>query len=364
VEYDSNANRAEVSASAPGEETDTPTGSFLIRTTARIGAQLQRGRHLLRASALAGGKVFFNDAVRDQNALVGQLTIEDRVSLTRRLDATLFIDYFDAFQQTVTACAVRSCDRHRDFRSGTVGARLRVAGDPGEATVQAGWRGFQWKPDPAFDFHAPQLALSTVTRLRLGREGTSELDLGSQYLFERRLYRGLQQLSTCPPGTAVSDTCIEYGDTGRADWFQQAGLELTYVGPILASLSYGLQLTSSNSFGQSMLRQLVAVKLSARLPGQLYVTLKGQLLVNRTLDDVLLGRQVNSQTLVSIEDENRNALLVDLERPLGASGVALGARYSYFTNELGAGPASFQRHVALVGATYRWSGSPVGGARP
>jgi hypothetical protein len=68
---------------------------------------------------------------------------------------------------------------------------------------------------------------------------------------------------------------------------------------------------------------------------------------------VLLDRQVNSQTFISIEDENRNAVIVDLERPIGKSGVAVSVRYSLFTNELSSAPVSFMRHVAYVGVSYR-----------
>jgi hypothetical protein len=67
---------------------------------------------------------------------------------------------------------------------------------------------------------------------------------------------------------------------------------------------------------------------------------------------------VNSQTFISIEDENRNAFIADIERPIGKSGVAVEARYSVFTNELSASPASFLRHVVYLGASYRWSGAP------
>jgi len=57
---------------------------------------------------------------------------------------------------------------------------------------------------------------------------------------------------------------------------------------------------------------------------------------------------------ITIEDENRNNLILDLERPIGASGVAVVARYSVFTNELSPNADThFLRQVIYLGLTYR-----------
>lgn len=350
--YDSNANRAEVVAGAP--VIDTPTGSFFAQSTARGGLALRNGKNGLRLSGLIGGKVFFNPDVQDQNQLVGQLTVEDRVRAARWLEVGLLADYYDVGQEAVAPpCAVRSCDRHRDFRSGSALARLAFLDDPGELTLTGGYRGFQWKPDPTFDFQGGQATVLAAVRLYAGPpEREHEIDLAASYHFERRLYAGLLELDTCGPGQPLTDTCINFGSAARADWFHEAGVELTWVRAVLLSAAYSLQVNQSNSFGQSLVRHIVTAKLSARLFWQLYLTLKGQLLITRYLDPVLLDRQVNTQTFVTIEDENRNALIVDLERPVG-HGFSVGARYSFYTNELGGTPASFQRHVAYLGVTYK-----------
>jgi hypothetical protein len=353
-EYDSNANRAEVVQGAAN--TDVPTGSFLARSTVRGTLSWRKGRNLLRASGLLGGKVYFNPDVQDQNTLVGQLGLEDRVRPTPWLELGLAGDYYDVGQQTVnTSCSVVSCDRHRDFRSGSALGRISFLDDPGEITFLGGYRGFVWKPDPAFDFHAGQATVIAAVRLFAGpAEREHEIDIAASYHVERRLYLGARELNMTPPGTPLDPKYIVDDPSGakRADWFHEGALELTWVRVVLVSLSYAVQLDQSDSFGQSLLRHLITAKLSARLPWELYLTLKGQLLVNRYLDPVLLDRQVASQTFVSIEDENRNALIADIERPIGHSGVAIEARYSFYTNELGSTPASFQRHVVYLGVSY------------
>ena len=56
---------------------------------------------------------------------------------------------------------------------------------------------------------------------------------------------------------------------------------------------------------------------------------------------------------VSIEDENRNAVIVDLERPFPKYGLGVSARYSVFTNELSRSPARFLRQTIFVGLSYK-----------
>jgi hypothetical protein len=350
-EYDSNANRAELIDGMPAR--DVPTGSFLARTTVRGSLTWRRGLNVLRVSGLFGGKVFFNPAVQDQNTLVGQAGLEDRLRVAPWLELGFAGDYYDAAQQTVfTECSTISCDRHRDFRSGSAVARVSILDSPGELTLTGGYRGFVWKPDPQFDFQAGQATALAAVRIYTGRaDREHEIDLTASYHLERRLYNGLQEVNACAPN-GLDPSCIQVGAERRADWFHEGFFELTWVRTVLLSAAYGLQVNQSNSFGQSLLRHLVSGKLATRLPWQLYLTVKVQLFVNRS---VLLADPVNSQSLTSIEDENRNAFIADLERPIGKTGVAVEARYSVYTNELGSSTTHFLRHVAYLGVSYRVS---------
>jgi hypothetical protein len=357
AEYDSNANRAEVVQGAPPPFVDVPTGSFLLRSTARGALAWRAGKNVLSLTGLLGGKVFFKPAVQDQNMLVGQLGLDDRVRAARWLELGLSGDYYDVGQEcTATPCDA-GLDRHRDFRSGSTLARITFLDDPGLLSLLGGYRGFQWKPDSRYDFQAGQATVLTSIRLTAGPpDHEHEIDLSASYHLERRFYDALTEVNTCGAGMPLDpSTCINPGSDFRRDWFHEAGLQLTWVGPLLVSAGYGVQLNDSNSFDQSLLRHLVSLKLASRLFWQLYLTIKGQLLVTRYRDPIVFYRVVNSQTLVSIEDENRNEILVDLERPIGTTGLAVEARYSFYTNELGGTPVSFRRHVGYLGLSYRLS---------
>jgi hypothetical protein len=138
----------------------------------------------------------------------------------------------------------------------------------------------------------------------------------------------------------------------RADWFHETSFEIGYLRSFLVTSGYALQFNQSNSYGQTLLRHIVTLRLAFPLPWRLYATVKAQVLVSKYFEPVPLVQRVNSQTFVSIEDENRNSVIVDLERAIGKTGVSVNARYSIFTNELGAGPAQFLRQVAYLGLTY------------
>jgi hypothetical protein len=348
-EWDSNANRAELvnGAAVLG---DQPTDSFLLRSTARGTLLWRQGPNLLRAMAGLGGKVFFNPDVQDQDVLVDQLTVEDRVRAADHWELGVAGDYYDASQLNATPpCAAMGCLRHRDFRTGTLTLRAAYVRDEGELALLGGYRGFQYKPDSTFDFHAGQLLAVALARLRVGPEDHEvELDFAATYHLERRFYLGLADLNPC----GSLQPCPTPGADSRADWFHEASLELTYVRELLVTVGYAVQLNLSNSFGQSLMRHVFTAKIGFRLPWQIYPTLKGQLLVTRYLDPVLLDYNVNTQTFTTIDDENRNAFILDLERPVG-HGLSVETRYSIYTNELASSPVTFLRQVVYVGVTYK-----------
>ena len=356
-EYDSNANRSEVVAGALNP--DPPRGSALVRSTARLGLAWRHGRNTLRLSAGLGSKIFFDPAVADQDVLVVQAGLDDRVRLSRHADLSLVGDYYDAYQHLVPSTCT-DCLRRRDFRTGQGGLRLTAFQGPGAFWLGGGYRGFQYKPDAYFDFGSPSGEVGASVGLSLGTdEDPHELTLSTSYRIEHRTYNGVQQLRDndplCRPDLPLANGCLVPGTHTRVDDFHEMGVEVTYVGVVLAGVGYAIQLDRSNSFGQSLLRHVVTLRVGYRLPWRLYASAKAQLLVSNGLDRVQLDPQVSNLTFATIEDENRNAFVLDLEREIPRLGLAVDARYSFFASQLGAQQTSFRRHVAYLGLTYRFS---------
>lgn len=86
----------------------------------------------------------------------------------------------------------------------------------------------------------------------------------------------------------------------------------TYTGPIRADLDYQLTVTDSNSDGQSVLRHAGVLTLTKDLPWRVVGTVRGELQL-LSFSDPLVVNRLAGQAFESIEDENRNSLLVQLE---------------------------------------------------
>jgi hypothetical protein len=352
-EYDSNANRAET-VNGTAVDGDTPTGSFLLRTTTKLSLSWQSGISLLRISGGLGGKVFFNPDVSDQDTLVGQISIDERLTLGRWVDLGFAGDYYDAGQLDVTPpCAPACINRHRDFRTGSQTLRISFVDEPGDITLSFGYRGFQYKPDKAFDFNAVQATALAALHGYAGANHKHELGATINFHLERRWFTGSRDIDACPDPTKPTIDCVVTIPEQRLDWYTEGGLELSYLGPVLFTIGYGAQLTVSNSFDFSFVRQLLTVRLAGRLPWQIYATVKAQLTFISYLDPLAPSVFATSTCTSCIEDENRSAVIVDLERPIGKTGVAVEARYSYFTNELGQSNFDFSRHVVYLGVSYK-----------
>jgi hypothetical protein len=86
------------------------------------------------------------------------------------------------------------------------------------------------------------------------------------------------------------------------------------------------------------------------LPWQLSLTMRAEVVAARYREAVPLTRIV--VTGATIEDERRSTGRVELARPIGG-GVELGARYTLYTNELGAGPSRYRRQTALLFVSFQ-----------
>jgi hypothetical protein len=356
LEYDSNANRSEVVAGQSDD--DPPRQSALLRTTARVGVQWKRGINLLEAQAGLGAKVFFAPSVFDQDVVVAQASLNDRLTLGHWGQLQFLGDYYDAFQNLV-ASNCGDCLRRRDFRTGSGGLRLTVFDGPGAFWVGGAYRSFTYKPDAYFSFQTPIGDVGASVTHNFGSDDNPhDVTLAGSYHLERRAFSGTEQLRSndpaCAPSLPLADGCLELGANQRVDVYHEAGAELSYVGVLLASIGYAIQLNQSNSYGQAFLRHVVTLKLAYRLPFKIYATAKLQLYVSNGLDRVLLNPQISNLTFATIEDENRNAVIVDLEREL-TRGLAINARYSFYASTLGAQQTNYRRHVAYLGLTYRFS---------
>lgn len=310
AEYDSNANRGDASLHAP-----------LLRLRLLGGLRHAAGRHRLRLDLDAGGKLFLLPAAFDQTVGVVQLAAEEAAQFPR-LKVGGYLAYYDSLQFTATDPLTS-----RDFQYLELGARLAgsraLAGVHAlDGAVELNGQHFLYRPDEGqYSYGAPSLQGRVGARLHAG-----DPELGHD--FDLAL-------------TLRGDYRIFY-DAGHQDTFLQGGVSAGWTSSVVVQLGYTAQLNLNFSKPQfSYLRHLVLSKVSFHVPGDLYVTLKGQ---------INLFRGEQPLPLMDIDGENRSMALLDLERPF-SRGVALQARYAAYFNVTG---APYQRHTVYLGVSYRF----------
>jgi hypothetical protein len=348
-EIDTNAHRTEI-INVPGTVNPPVVSSPLARAVlAWTLSDIVGDGHEVAMSAALAAKVFEKAVARDENVGIAESTLMWRAPLGARTALALAGAYYEAFQAEAPP-PVYSNDR-RDFRSLTPTVRLLAAiGEHGELGVGAGYRLFVFKADHTYDFQAPTASLD----LRWAREtedGSADWEVAFRGAYERRAFESVPYVEPMCPTTMTA--CPPVAGTGtRLDHFATGAFDVSRTGRVLLGAGYALHVNLSNSFGETVLRHFVTAHFAAALPLDLYVAVRAEILIARYADQVVVAQADNvGRTFVSIEDENRNNFRVDLSRNL-TDRLQLIARYTYYSNELGANDVSYHRQTALLSLAY------------
>jgi hypothetical protein len=321
-----------------------------MRITGSGSVRLRSSRHVLALDAGGGGKVFWRDTARaaDEAVYHGDAAWGVRGGSG---GAWLSASIYDAYQREST----------RDFR--TEGLTLQYTVD-GPASTRLGalvsYRGLQYKPDDRYNFHGPLGGVSLDWRLTSGRgDAVVDWTVRLQYSVAARFFAGsaIAVPSRC---NLLAVLCTE--DARRQDLNHQARAEVQYLGNADAALFYSVEFNRSNSYGESYQRHAIGLKFTASLFAGIYLTAKGVLQLSRFRDPYLVS-EVSNVSFVSIDDENRSSLVLQLARDL-AEHWTLNLRYSLFVNESGAAAATdplavgdFFRQTVFFGVRFEYGKS-------
>jgi len=325
----------------------------LMRLTASGRFQLRLGRHALSAVLAAGGKLFLSNDARTADEIVQRLNLGWAALLPSSAVLSVEGSFYDAYQR----------ESVRDFRTGGAVARLSLGRPAGGLGVMAsgGYRALQYKPLADYSFQGPTAAIdlsSTLTRGAVGEQVDWNLTLG--YSVGYRRFSGAAEGIPQPCPGRPEDICNQPSDADREDLNHLFHLEINYLGNADATLSYGLELNQSNSHGETFQRHVLGIKFTAPLFQGIFFTAKGVLQFSQFRDPYLISR-VPNQTFVTIEDENRSRLLLQLARDLTPR-ISLNLRYGFYVNESvtpGTGDAQvrippFMRQTLFVGLRVQW----------
>lgn len=354
-EVDSNIHRVEQVAGDEGSLVTAP----LLRLGAR-GRLAWRRRRLAAALGARGlSKLFLTPDGQSENVAVVSL---DGLGTRAVGDAGARLGlrgtYYNA--AALNPLGSEEAELGRNFAT-AMGEALASLPGPGRHRViaAAGYRDFVYKPDDDFDWRGEHLRLAYSTDFWRGdpdSEDSAAIEIGASYSLGRRAYRGFAFTNVCPPGSDIGPECFVATENKRRDLHHTLAAEVSYTGERIYSARYQLQITDSNSFGQSLVRQRLELSLTSELFGSgVFVTALLALQLNHFLDPLLLARDVNAQSFVSIDQENRNSLAVHASRKVGER-LSLEARYTFYTNEFATQERPFRRYTAYAGVS--WSLGP------
>ncbi len=232
-----------------------------------------------------------------------------------------------------------------------LGVRLH-AGEGRAATLTAGVRRLDYKPDPDFDWLGQAAMVRVTDELWRDTSDADErwLELAVAYRVERRGYRGRAFTDGCAPGEPRTPACFVPTGEPRTDLQHVAGAELTYTGGAVLSAAYQLVFNDSASFGSSYVRHRLTLSATRALGRAWFATatVTGQLDYFR--DPLLVTDDLN-MTFSSIDDENRSGAAVRLARAVGTN-WELEGRYAFQADASGGDDLTYRRHLVYAGLTW------------
>jgi hypothetical protein len=344
AEYDSNAHRTEIVngfADNPPIISSPLARGVLSGSLADVIADGQE----LAMSATVAGKLFTVPAAREENVIVAESALNWRAALGPRTSLALAGAYYEAFQRPDPD--MNTITERRDFRSLTPSVRLgRALGARAELGLTAGYRWFVFKADPTLDFQAPTLAVD-LRWTRESTDGSADWELAGGAGFEHRTFVGSPFF--CVDSPACHD--LQPGPGTRVDDFLIAHAELTHTGRVLLGGGYAFHLNNSNSYAETVQRHFLTARLGAALPFDIFLAARAEILLAFYAEPVPLGADSAGRTYISIEDENRSSVRVDLSRNL-TERLQLIARYTFYANEITASTVSYRRQTALLSLAF------------
>lgn len=336
TEYDSNPDRAEqVANSAP---TLSPAGASPLARLVASGnwaSALGQSGGLSLSGAVAG-KRFFDQAARGDDVLIAQAGANGTLRVAGRTILGLAGSYYDAFQ--------RGPVDPRDFRSLAPTLRIEQGfAQAAQLTLGGGYRWFTFKSDDNFSFAGPT-AFLTARQMFPGNleRGGADWEWTAGASLEWRGFDGLACTNeTCTPASS--------SPPDRVDRFWIGHVELTRTTTFLLGAGAALHLNQSNSRGEALVRGVFHLRTVVPLPWALSLSSRTDLVATHYQTSVPLAAQDPNAgaPLVSIEDENRSTLRIEVARPL-AQGFEIGARYVLYSSFPGRGSVDYRRQTALL----------------
>jgi hypothetical protein len=281
------------------------------------------------------GKRFFEQDARGDDVLIAQAGANGTLRVAGRTVLGLAGSYYDAFQRGPV-------DR-RDFRSLAPALRIEQGfARAAQLALGGGYRWFTFKSDDNFSFAGPT-AFLTARQMFPGNleRGEADWEWTAGASLEWRGFDGL----ACTNVNCAADSA---SPPRRLDRFWVSHFELARTTTFLLGAGAALHINQSNSYGEGLVRGVFHLRAVVPLPWAISLSSRADLMATHYWNSQVLAQDPNAGTpLVSIEDENRSTLRVEVARPL-AQGFEIGARYILYTSFPSGGSVDYRRQTALL----------------
>jgi hypothetical protein len=331
AEYDSNPTRVETLDGVPPARVQVPSPALRLALNADVERRLFE-----RWSASAGGGLAVRRLLQPDAQGDDLLVSEGRAALTWWLVQTWYLGAHAAIYDV--GQRADSLVEARDFRSIAPGMRISGPLGPARFSVGGGWRWFHFKPEPSLDFEGPTASLGYRHNPVFTLDGAAEWEWGLGAATEQRRFAAL----ACDPAD-----CSGAPARQRHDQFYSFDADVTRTGDQLLGLGLSVQINQSNQLGENLWRLATHLRLVWLLPLELSLAARGELVLTRYDDAVAVGHDMVSGAFVTIEEEGRSSVRLDLSRPLG-NHIEAGLRYTWYAQAPGSGPLHFARHLFLA----------------
>ncbi len=342
AEADTNVQRVETGPGLPTKRLAAPVG--------RLGARLDHkdvaagGAYALGLSTLARMVGNADASAENVALLTGDLRWVRRVE-SRSIAVGFALTAADAVALTDEIGA-------RTFSN--LGADALLVLDGGadrHVTIGAGGRRFRYKENHEYDWAGPSASVRLDLPLWQPSGGTRSLELVTTLGFEARDYNGAALSNACPRGAPPDTDCSAPTSLQRRDRFERAGVEVTWIGRIVAAAAYQLTVVDSNSYGQSVARHKMSISATTPLPLGMYGTGLAQLQIDQYLDGLVVKKDLQRSEFTSLDDENRSSLQIRIGKPASAA-WSIEGRAAVWRDLGGTMDTSFRRALVYVGAIY------------
>ncbi len=323
LEYDTNARRT----SAAEAQGDGLTRYFAALSGEVPGSEASRLSFRLRH----GGKLFFDERASD--ALLTRVGLRYRHRLGGAAHGFFRAGVKDRQERGSEG---EAASPRQDYNRGgaAVGVGARVG--PVAGRIEAGWRYFAYRPNPASSSHGPRAGVS------LSYDLMEELQLRARYGFSYRQFDAIRYVRRSVDGDQVVQR--DRDEAMRDDRLHLVRVGPSYRGDFILSLDYLMIRNASNSYGQAMTRHGVEADATIPLVWRLYLSAK--LSLQRTTYEDPLFVSADLQ----VDEENRNSAVASLTRVVGEH-WEIEARYRLFIEEFGTA-SDYRRQTGFVGVGY------------